>query len=100
MSFDVVHDDLPLAVHIDPSDGLYVGGVGGADVGLLEYALPVYIALILSFWLFRETHLDDFIESVDAVVGVGQHILVHLLHGVVVVLQGVLDLINRILLVF
>ena len=36
MSFDVVHDYLPLTVDIDPSDGLYVCGVGGADVGLLK----------------------------------------------------------------
>jgi hypothetical protein len=45
-------------------------------------------------------HLDNLVQSVDAVVGVGKDVLVHLLDSVVVVLESLLDLIGWVLLVF
>lgn len=77
VGLDVVDDDLPVAVDVDGSQGLDVGSLGGAEVGLL----------------------DDLVQPVDAVVGVGEHVLVHLLDGVVVVLEGLLDLVGGVLLV-
>jgi hypothetical protein len=75
VSLDVVDDDSPLAMNIDGPQGLDVSGLGGAQVGLLH----------------------DLLQPVNGVVGVGQHILVHLLHGVVVVLDGLLDLVGGVL---
>ena len=77
MGLDVVDDDLPVSVDVHGSQRLDVGSFGGAEVGLL----------------------DDLVQAVNAVVGVGQNVLVHLLHGVVVVFKGLLDLVGGVLLV-
>lgn len=77
VSLDMVDDDLPIAVDVDGPQGLDIGGLGGAEVGLL----------------------DDLVQPVDAVVSVGQDVLVHLLDGVVVVFESLLDLIGGVLLV-
>jgi len=78
VSLDVVDHDSPVTVDVDGAEGLDVGGVGGAEISLL----------------------DDLVQTVDAVVGVGEDILVHLLDGVVVVFEGFLDLVGRVFLVF
>ena len=78
VGLDMVDNDSPVPVDVDCTEGLDVGGVGGAEVGLL----------------------DDFIQTVNAVVGVGQDVLVHLLDSVVVVLEGLLDFIGWVFLVF
>ena len=77
MGLDVVDDNPPVTVNVDGSEGLDVCGVGGAEVGLL----------------------DDLVQTVDAVVGVGKDVLVHLLDGIVVVFKGLLDLVGGVLLV-
>lgn len=75
VGLDVVDHDAPLAVNVDGPQGLDVAGLRGAQVGFL----------------------DDLLQPVDGVVGVGQHVLVHLLHRVVVVLDGLLDLVGGVL---
>lgn len=75
MSLHVVHNNSPFAVDIDSSGGLDVGSGGGAQVGFL----------------------NDFLQTVDRVIGVGQDILVHLLDGVVVVFDGLLDFVSGVL---
>jgi len=77
MGLDLVHNDPPLAVDVDSPLGLDVGGLRGAQVGLL----------------------DDLLQAGDRVVGVGEHILVHLLDRVIVVLDSLLDLVGGILLI-
>ena len=72
MSLHVVHNNSPFAVDIDSSGGLDVGSGRGAQVGFL----------------------NDFLQTVDRVIGVGQDILVHLLDGVVVVFDGLLDFVS------
>ena len=54
MGIDSVDNNSPLAVGVDSSPWLDVGSDGGAEVGLL----------------------DDLLQSVYAVVSVGEHILV------------------------
>ena len=72
VGLDAIDDDPPLAVDVDGSQGLDVFGFGGAQVSLL----------------------DDVLKTVDGVLGVGQDILVELLHGIVVILDGLLDLVG------
>ena len=78
MSLDVVDNDSPVTVDVDGTEGLDVSGIGGAEVSLL----------------------DDLVQTVDAVVGVGEDVLVHLLDSVVVVFEGFLDFVGRVLLIF
>ncbi len=75
VSLDVVDDDAPLAVHVDGAQWLDVLGLGGAQVGLLH----------------------DILQAVNGVLGVGEHILVQLLHGVIIVLDGLLNLVGGVL---
>ena len=75
VGLDVVDHDAPLAVDVDGAPRLDVLGLGGAEVGLL----------------------CDVPQAVHRVLSVGQHVLVQLLHGVVVVLDGLLDLVGRVL---
>jgi hypothetical protein len=75
VGLDTVDDDSPLAMGVDGSPGLDVGGDRGAEVGLL----------------------DNLLQSVHAVVGVGQHVLVDGLDTLVVVLKGGLYLIGGVL---
>lgn len=75
VGLDVVDHDPPLAVHVDGAPRLDVLDVGGAEVRLL----------------------GDVPQAVHRVLRVGQHVLVQLLHGVVVVLDGLLDLVGRVL---
>lgn len=74
VSLDTVNNNPPLAVGVDGSSWLDVGGDGGTEVGLL----------------------DDVLQSGDAVVSVGEHVLVDGLDTLVVVLEGVLDLVGGI----
>jgi len=74
---DLVHDDPPLAGGVDGTKRLDVSGDGGAEVGLL----------------------DQLLQAVNRVVGVGQHILVEGLDSVVVILESGLDLVGGVLLV-
>lgn len=78
VGLDVVDDDSPLAVGVDSTKRLDVGGDGGTEVGLL----------------------DNLLQPVHAVVGVGDDILVDGLHSVVVVRQGVFDLVGGVVSVF
>ena len=66
-----VDDDSPFASSVDGSPGLDVGGDGGAEVGLLH----------------------DLLQSLHAVLSVGEHILVDGLDTLVVVLESVLNLV-------
>jgi len=77
VGLDVVDDNPPLAVDVDGAQGLDVGSLGGAQVSLLH----------------------DVLQASHGVVGVGQNVLVHLLDSVVVVLDGLLDLVGGVLLV-
>jgi len=70
-----VHDHSPLAVGVDRPEGHDVGSDRGAEVSLLH----------------------DLLQSVHAVLGVGQHILVDCLDALVVVLQGMLNLVGGVL---
>ena len=72
VGLDVVNDDSPFSVDVDGSQRLDVGSLGGAQVGFL----------------------DNFLQSVDRVISIGQDIFVHLLHGIVVVFDGLLDLVG------
>jgi len=78
MGLDMVDNNSPVSIDIDGTEWLDVSGVGGAEVGLL----------------------DNLVQTVNTVVGVGQDILVHLLHSIIMVLEGFLDFIGRVLLVF
>ena len=78
VSLDVVNDDPPLAVDVDSTEWLDVGSLGWAQVGLL----------------------DDLLQAGNRVVGVGQDILVHLLDGVVVVFDSLLDFVGWVFGVF
>lgn len=78
MGLDAINNDSPLAMDVDSSQGLDVLGVGGAQIGLL----------------------NDVLQSVDGVLSVGQHVLVQLLNGVVVVFNGLLDLVGGVFRVF
>jgi len=73
----LVDDNPPLTVDVDGPLGLDVSRLRGAQVSLL----------------------DDLLQPSNRVVGVGQHILVHLLDGVVVVLDSLLDLVGGVLFV-
>ena len=75
VSLHTIDHDPPLAVSVDSSPGLDVGGDRGAEVGLLH----------------------DLLQSVHAVVSVGQDVLVDLLNTLIVVLQSSLDFIGRVL---
>jgi len=77
VGLDVVDDDPPLAVDVDGAQGLDIGSLRGAQVSLLHNVL----------------------QASHGVVGVGQDVLVHLLDSVVVVLDGLLDLVGGVLLV-
>lgn len=77
VGLDVVDNDPPVTVDVDGSEGLDVCGVSGTEVRLL----------------------DDLVQAVDTVVGVGKDVLVHLLDGIVVVFEGLLDLIGGVLLI-
>lgn len=74
VSLHTVDNNPPLAVSVDGSSGLNVGGDGGTEVSLL----------------------NNFLQSLDTVLGVGKHVLVDGLDTFVVVLESVLDLISRI----
>ena len=78
VSLDSVDHDPPLAVCVDGPSGLDVGGDGGTEVGLL----------------------DDLLQSVNTVVGVGEDVLVDGLDSLVVVLESVLNLVGWVLWVF
>ena len=71
VSLHSVDDNPPLSVSVDGSPGLDVGGDGGAEVGLLH----------------------DLLQSLHAVLSVGEHILVDGLDTLVVVLESVLNLV-------
>ena len=75
VGLDSVNDDPPLAVGVDGAQGLDVGGDGGAEVSLL----------------------DNLLQPVHAVLGVGEHVLVNGLDTLVVVLEGVLNLVGGVL---
>ena len=75
VGLDSVDDDPPLAVGVDGAQGLDVGGDGGAEVSLL----------------------DNLLQPVHAVLGVGEHVLVDGLDTLVVVLEGVLNLVGGVL---
>ena len=75
VGLDVVDDDSPFSVDVDGSQRLDVGSLRGAQVGFL----------------------DNFLQSVDRVISIGQDIFVHLLNGVVVVFDGLLDLVGGVL---
>lgn len=74
MSLDGVDHDAPLAVNVDGPQGLDISGFRGAQIGFFH----------------------NLLQTVHRVVGVGQHIFVHLLHRVVVVFNGFLDLVGGI----
>ena len=74
VSLHSVDDNPPLSVSVDGSPGLDVGGDGGAEGSLL----------------------DDLLQSLHAVLGIGQHVLVDGLDTLVVVLESMLDLIGGI----
>jgi len=78
VSLDLVHNDPPFAVDVDGSLGLDVGGLRGAQVGLIIQLL----------------------QPVNRVDSVCHNILVQLLDRVVVVLDGLLDLVLGVLLIF
>ena len=69
-----VDDDSPLPGGVDGSPGLDVGGDGGTEVGLLH----------------------NLLQSLHAVLGVGQDVLVDGLNSLVMVLESVLDLVGGI----
>ena len=75
VSLHSVDDNPPLSVSVDGSPGLDVGGDGGAEVSLL----------------------DDLLQSLHAVLSVGEDVLVDGLHSLVVVLESVLDLVGGVL---
>jgi len=75
VGLDVVDDDPPLAVDVDGTKGLDVGSLGWAQVSLL----------------------DNVLQAGNGVVRVGQDVLVHLLDSVVVVFDGLLDLVGWVL---
>lgn len=75
---DVVDHNAPFAMNIDGSQGLNIAGFRGTQVGFL----------------------DDFFQAIHGIVGIGQHILVHLLHGIVVIFNGLLDFVGGIFGVF
>jgi len=77
VGLDVVDHDPPLAVDVDGTEGLDIGSLGGAEVSLL----------------------DNVLQASHRVVRVGKDVLVHLLDGVVVVLDGLLDLVGGVLFV-
>jgi len=69
-----VDDDSPFPGGVDGSPGLDVGGDGGTEVGLLH----------------------NLLQSLHAVLGVGQDVLVDGLNSLVMVLESVLDLVGGI----
>ena len=75
VSLDSVDDDPPLAVGVDGALGLDVRSDGGAEVSLL----------------------DNLLQPVHAVLSVGEHVLVDGLDALVVVLEGVLNLVGGVL---
>lgn len=75
VSLDMVDHDPPLAMDVDGTEGLDVGSLGRAQIGLLH----------------------DVLQMVHRVLSVGQHILVQLLDSIIVVLNGLLDLIGGVL---
>lgn len=70
-----VHNHPPLAICVDCSEGHDVGSLRGTKVSLL----------------------NDLLQSVHAVLSVGQHILVDCLDALVVVLKGMLNLVGGVL---
>lgn len=78
MSFYVVNYNAPLAMDINGSQRLNVGSFRGTQVGFL----------------------DDFLQTVDGVIGVGQHVFIHLLDGIVVVFDGFLNFVSGIFGIF
>ena len=75
VGLDSIHHHPPLAVSVDCPQRLDVGSDRGAEVGLLH----------------------NLLQSVHAVLSVGQHVLVYCLDSLVVVLEGVLYLIGGVL---
>lgn len=78
MSFNVVNNNSPFSVGIDGSQWLDVGGFRWAQVGFL----------------------NNFLQSIDRVIGVGQNVFVHLLNGVIVVFDGLLDFVGGVFGIF
>ena len=78
MGFYVVNYNAPLAMDINGSQRLDVGSFRGTQVGFL----------------------DDFLQTVDGVIGVGQHVFVHLLDGIVVIFDGFLNFVSGIFGIF
>lgn len=78
MSLDVVNNDSPFSVSVDGSQWLDVGGFGWAQVGFL----------------------NNFLQSIDRVIGVGQNVFVHLLNGIVVVFNSLLDFVGGVFRIF
>ena len=75
MGLNMINNDSPFSGNVDCSQGLDVSGFRWAQVGFF----------------------NDFFQSINRVIGVGQDILVHLLDGVVVVFDGLLDLVSGVL---
>ena len=78
MSLDMVDNDPPLAMNVDGTERLNIGCFGWAEVGLF----------------------DNVLQPSHRVVSVGQDILVHLLDRVIVVFDGLFDLIGWVFGVF
>jgi len=58
MGFDVVDDEPPFSINVNGGNGLNISGFRWAQVGFF----------------------NNFLQSVDRVIGIGQNILVHLLN--------------------
>jgi len=78
MSLDVVNNNSPFSVGIDGSQWLDVSGFRWAQVGFF----------------------NNFLQSIDRVIGVSQNIFVHLLNRVVVVFDGLLDFVGGVFRIF
>ena len=78
MSLDVVNNNSPFSVGIDSSQWLDIGSFRWAQVGFL----------------------NNFLQSIDRVISVGQNVFVHLLNRVVVVFDGLLDFIGGVFGIF
>ena len=78
MSLNVVNNNSPFSVGIDGSQWLDVGGFRWAQV----------------------CFLNNFLQSIDRVIGVGQNVFVHLLNGVVVVFDSLLDFVGGVFKIF
>lgn len=77
VGLDAVDDDAPFSVDVHGSERLDVSGFAGAEISFL----------------------DDFLQTIHGILGVGQDVLVQLLDGVIVVFEGGLNVIGGVFLI-